>query len=36
MMEKGRLWDATVNSLANNTLCFICALLGAIAARAIR
>jgi len=36
MMEQGRLWDATTNFLANNTLCFICALLGAIAARAIR
>jgi len=36
MMEQDRLWDATVNFLANNTLCFIFALLGAVAARAIR
>ena len=35
MMEQGRLWDATLNFLANNTLCFASALLGAITARAI-
>lgn len=35
MMEQGRVWDATLNFLANNTLCFACAVLGAIAARAI-
>ena len=35
MMEQGRVWDASVNVLANNVLCFICAMLGAIAARAI-
>ena len=36
MVEQGQWWDATINFLANNTLCFICALLGVIAARAIR
>lgn len=35
MMEQGRLRDATINFLANNTLCFLFALLGTIAARAI-
>ena len=35
MMEQGRLWDAGVNLLANNFVCLIGAILGAIAARAI-
>jgi CrcB protein len=35
MMEQGRLWDAGMNFLANNALCFLCTILGAIAARAI-
>jgi len=36
MMEQGSLWDATAKFLANNTLCFACAILGTITARAIR
>jgi CrcB protein len=35
MIEQGRLWDASINFLANNARCFICTLLGTIVARAI-
>lgn len=35
MVEQGRLWDAGMNFLANNLVCLIGAIVGAIAARAI-
>jgi len=35
MMEQGRLWDAGINFVTNNSLCFLCTILGAIAARMI-
>jgi fluoride ion exporter CrcB/FEX len=35
MMEQGRLWDAGINFLTNNFLCFLCTMMGAVAARVI-
>lgn len=35
MFEQGRYWDAGTNFLVNNLFCFICVMLGAVAARAI-